>query len=63
MTVTVTEVPDRSMPSWAPVGRVALITASLPAGVSVNGVLRFSVPGASGAWQIADIYVDPYRVC
>jgi len=61
--VTIADVPDGSMPSWAPVGRVALITASLPAGVSVNGVLRFSVPGASGAWQIADIYVDPYRVC
>jgi hypothetical protein len=62
VTVTITEVPDGSMPSWAPVGRVALITASLPAGVSVNGVLRFSVPGATGAWQIDDIYVDPYRV-
>jgi hypothetical protein len=62
VTVTVAQVPDGSMPSWAPVGRVALITASLPAGVSVNGVLRFSVPGATGAWQIDDIYVDPYRV-
>ncbi|MGO9899029.1 MAG: hypothetical protein ACLP0J_04910 [Solirubrobacteraceae bacterium] len=61
VTVTITEVPDGSMPSWAPVGRVALITVSLPAGVSVNGVLRFSVPGATGAWQIDDIYVDPYR--
>jgi hypothetical protein len=62
MTVTITDLPDGSMPDWAPTGRVALVSASLPAGVSVNGVLRFEVPGATGAWQIADIYVDPYRV-
>ncbi len=61
MTVTITELPDGSMPSWAPIGRVALLTASLPAGASVNGVLRFSVPAGAGAWQIDDIYVDPYR--
>jgi hypothetical protein len=62
MTVTITQVPDGSMAVWGPVSPVVLLTASLPAGASVNGVLRFSVPGAVGAWQIDDIYVDPYRV-
>ena len=61
MPVSVTEVPNGSMPSWAPVGRVVVVTSSLASGESVNGLLRFSVLGATGAWQIADIYVDPYR--
>ncbi len=59
--VTVTELPDGSMPSWGPADPIAVITASLAPGESVNGDLRFSVPGATGAWQIDDIYVDPYR--
>jgi hypothetical protein len=61
MTVNVTDLADGSMPSWAPTGRVALVTVELAPGVSVKGMLRFEVPGATGAWQIADIYMDPYR--
>lgn len=61
-TVTIAVLPDGSMPNWSPAGRLALVTASLAPGVSVTGDLRFSVSGTTGAWEVADIYVDPYRV-
>jgi hypothetical protein len=62
VTITVTDLRDGSMPTWAPTGRVALLSVQLPPGGSLPAVLKFQVPGATGAWQIADIYVDPYRV-
>ena len=59
LALTVTDVPDGSLPSWTPV-RVNLATNRIPRGWSVSAALRFVVP-SSGSWQIDDVYVDPYR--
>lgn len=59
--ITVADLPDGSMPTWAATGRMVLVSGRLPAGLSINAALRFAVPAAAGSWQIDDIYVDPYR--
>jgi hypothetical protein len=59
--ITVADLPDGSMPNWAPTGRMFLVSGRLPAGLSFNAALRFAVPAAAGSWQIDDVYVDPYR--
>jgi hypothetical protein len=60
--LTLADLPDGSMPGWAPVGRIILPGGMIPRGLSFHAALRFVVPGASGSWQIDDVYVDPYRV-
>lgn len=52
---------DGSMPAWAPTQPITGDTSAIPAGASVMAALRFSVPGSAGAWQLDDIYVDPWR--
>jgi hypothetical protein len=55
--------PDGSTSGWTLVNPASL-TGGLPvaAGVDYYGELRFRVPWWGGAWQIDDIYVDPYRI-
>lgn len=62
LTLTVKELADGSMPAWAPVAPVFLVSGLLPKGISIPGALRFVVPGSTGSWQIDDVYVDPYRM-
>lgn len=58
----VADLTARSMPSWAPTGPLALAEGMTgPAGRTTTARLAFSVEG-HGAWQIDDIYVDPYRM-
>ena len=52
---------DGSMTDWAPTQPITANTAAIPDGESVMAALRFSVPGSDGAWQLDDIYVDPWR--
>jgi hypothetical protein len=54
-------VADGSVLSWAAWNPVT-ITANIPAGGSVTANLQFSVPPGMGAWQIDDVYIDPYRI-
>jgi hypothetical protein len=60
-TVPVADLADGSMPSWAPTQPLAGNGGTLPEGVSVSVALRFTVPASAGAWQLDDVYVDPYR--
>jgi hypothetical protein len=60
-TVSLADLADGSMSSWAPTEPIAGNTASLPDGTTLSVALQFSAPGASGSWQIDDVYVDPYR--
>jgi hypothetical protein len=57
--VPVADLADDSMSSWAPTQQIGA-NGSVPAGQTLSVALQFSVP-ASGAWQIDDVYVDPYR--
>jgi hypothetical protein len=61
VTQTLATVSDGSVLSWSPWNPVS-ITAAIPAGSSVNANLKFSVAPGQGAWQIDDVYIDPYRV-
>ncbi len=60
-TVAVADLADGSMPAWAPTQPIAGDTAAIPNGASVMAALQFSVPATAGAWQLDDIYVDPWR--
>ena len=56
-------VADGSMPSWAPTGMLAMANGStMPANITVQAALRFSVPAGAASWQIDDLYIDPYRM-
>jgi hypothetical protein len=59
-TVSVADLADGSMSSWAPTQPITG-GGGLQNGASVMVALRFSAPAAAGAWQVDDIYVDPYR--
>jgi hypothetical protein len=53
---------DGSTNAWGPTAPIfAPPGQSLAAGTSVQGALKFSVPGNAGSWQIDDVLVDPYR--
>lgn len=57
---TVVDLADGSMPSWAPTGQLQLTDAlSIAPGQQVQAQLEFEVKG-QGAWQIDDVYVDPW---
>ncbi len=60
-TVSLADLADGSMPTWAPTQPITGNTSALPDGASVMVALQFSVPAEEGAWQIDDIYVDPWR--
>jgi hypothetical protein len=48
--------------TWSATGKLTAPNGlAIPAGMSIQGALRFTVPSSSGAWQIDDVYVDPYR--
>jgi hypothetical protein len=57
-------VPDNSTSGWTLVNPASLTGGlPIPAGTDYYGKLRFRVPWwGGGAWQIDDIYVDPYRI-
>ncbi|HET8980492.1 MAG TPA: hypothetical protein VFN87_20235 [Solirubrobacteraceae bacterium] len=59
--IPVAAVADGSMPAWAPVQQIALPVRLLPAWARISVQLRFAVPGDHGAWQVDDVYVDPFR--
>jgi len=60
-TYPVGDLADGSVPSWAPTSPITGNTASIPDGTTLQVALRFDVPADAGAWQIDDVYVDPYR--
>ena len=60
-TVALTDIADGANgTTWAAVTPIAF--TQLPSGATVQVSLRFSVPQSSGAWQIDDVYVDPFRM-
>jgi hypothetical protein len=60
-TVSLADLADGSMPSWAPSQPIIGDTSGLADGQTVQVALQFSVPVSSAAWQIDDVYVDPWR--
>jgi hypothetical protein len=60
-TVSVGDLADGSMPSWAPTQPIVGDTSGLPDGQMLNVALRFSVPASAASWQVDDLFVDPYR--
>ena len=61
LTVPLGDLADGSMPAWAPTSALSALNGlTMPAGLTVQAALRFSVPGNSGAWELDDVYVDPY---
>ena len=46
--------------SWAPVKSLRLPSGALSAGRLEPVTFRFTAVGTGGAWQIDDLYVDPY---
>ena len=61
VTVSLADLADGSMPSWAPTDPIIGDTSRLPDGQKVMVALQFSVPASAASWQIDDVYVDPYR--
>jgi hypothetical protein len=61
ITVPLADLADGSMPDWAPTQPITGDTAAIPGGGSVMVALHFQVPATAGAWQLDDIYVDPWR--
>jgi hypothetical protein len=59
--VSLADLTDGSMPSWAPSQSIAGNTSSLVDGQTLSVALQFSVPASGASWQIDDLYVDPYR--
>ena len=59
--VSLADLADGSMSEWAPTQPITGDTGSLPDGTKLEVALQFSAPGASGSWEIDDVYVDPYR--
>ena len=45
---------------WAPVKSLRLPSGALSTGTLEPVTFRFTAVGAGGAWQIDDLYVDPY---
>lgn len=60
-TISLADLADGSMPAWAPTDPITGNTSAIPSGSSVMAALQFSLPGSAGAWQLDDIYVDPWR--
>jgi hypothetical protein len=60
-TVSVADLADGSMPSWAPSQPITGVSGTLSDGASLMVALQFSVPASAASWQIDDVYVDPYR--
>jgi len=58
--LSVADLADGSLTSWAPTSPIG-DAGNLPDGAKLSVALQFSAPGASGGWQIDDLYVDPYR--
>jgi hypothetical protein len=57
------ELADGSVSSWSLVNPISMTRGiPFPAGQHLQVALRFSVPSSGGAWQIDDVYVDPYRL-
>jgi hypothetical protein len=61
MTVPLADLADGSMSNWGPTDPIAGNTSAIPNGDSVMAALQFTVPAPAGAWQLDDIYVDPWR--
>jgi hypothetical protein len=59
LSMTLADLPNGSLPLWTPL-QVTVATNRIPKGFSISAAMRFLVSGA-GAWQIDDVYVDPYR--
>jgi hypothetical protein len=60
-TVSLGDLADGSVSSWAPTQPIVGDTSGLSDGQTVQVALQFSVPASSAAWQIDDVYVDPWR--
>ncbi len=60
-TVSLADLADGSVPSWAPTQPIVGDTSGLADGQTLQVALQFSVPASSAAWQIDDVYVDPWR--
>ena len=63
-TINLGSLADGSVNGWTAVAPLALTGGvTLQPGASYMASLRFRVPSwGGGAWQIDDIYVDPYRI-
>jgi hypothetical protein len=59
--IPLADLADGSVPNWAPTQPITGDTAAIPSGHSVMVALQFQVPATAGAWQLDDIYVDPWR--
>lgn len=59
--VSLADLADGSMPSWAPTQPIVGDTSGLPDGQELQVALQFTVPSSSAAWQIDDVFVDPWR--
>jgi hypothetical protein len=58
---TLADLGDATMATWAPTAALSSQSSLLPPGQQVNAQLKFSVPQNTGAWQIDDVFIDPYR--
>ena len=59
--VPIADLADGSMPNWAPTQPITGDTSSIPDGDSVMAAVQFTVPASAGAWQLDDVYVDPWK--
>jgi hypothetical protein len=59
--IPVAAISEGSATGWAPVQQIALPVRLLPAWARIPVEVRFVVPGTQGAWQVDDVYVDPFR--
>ena len=60
--IKIVEFADGSMPNWAATGQLPVSVAlQVPVGSSVQASLLFQTMSGTGAWQIDDVYVDPFR--
>ena len=61
-TYPISDLVDGSLGSgWSP-GSPISVNNSLAPGQTIQVALKFSVPQWSGAWQIDDVFVDPFRM-
>jgi hypothetical protein len=60
-TVSLADLADGSMPSWAPTDPILGDASSLLDGQKVWVALQFTVPQSGASWQIDDLYIDPFR--
>ena len=61
-TYTVGDLLDGSLGSNWSASPPIVVNNSLAAGQTVQVALKFSVPQSAGSWQIADVFVDPFRM-